>query len=152
MCRTAQRAVLTSCFLLTRLGLLDIKTPVLAKVSKWLLVFLLSLTLGFHWGLLQSAAWVGMVVNYSCQGSLKDAMSKTFDGQHPCPLCKLVREGKKSEKKPEAQSDVKKIDLFTAQALVFNFPSRPVPSFPDLFLTISRIEAPLLPPPRSFFG
>ena len=31
------------------------------------------------------------------------ALSKTFDGKHPCKLCKLVKEGKKSESKSEAQ-------------------------------------------------
>ncbi len=124
----------------------------LSKVSKWLLVVMLCVTLGFHWTLLQSAAWVGMMVNYSCQGSIKDAVSKTFDGQHPCPLCKLVREGKKSEKKPEAQQVVKKIDLFAGHALAFDFPPLPAPTFPVPLLTVSRTDTPLLQPPRPFFG
>ena len=113
---------------------------------------MLCVTLGFHWGLLQSAAWVGMMVNYSCQGSIKDAVTKTFDGQHPCPLCKLVREGKKSEKKPEAQQNVKKIDLFAGQAAAFHFPPLPVPALPFSPLTVTRTDPPLLPPPRPFFG
>jgi hypothetical protein len=125
---------------------------VFLKASKWLVVFTLSLTLGFHWGLLQSVAWVGMVVNYSCQGSLKEAVSKTFDGRHPCPLCKLVREGKKGEKKPEAQSDVKKIDLFAGHAVVFSFPFRDALSFPEPSVTLSRTIAPPLRPPRPFLG
>jgi hypothetical protein len=125
---------------------------VLSKISKWLLVFTLCVTLGFHWGLLQSAAWVGMIVNYSCQGSIKDAVVKTFDGQHPCPLCKLVREGKKSEKKPEAQQNVKQIDLFTCRSVAFDFPPLPDPHFAFPLLIGSRSDAPLLPPPRPFFG
>jgi hypothetical protein len=125
---------------------------VLSKISKWLLVSMLCVTLGFHWSLLQSVAWVGMMVNYSCQGSIKDAMSKTFDGQHPCPLCKLVREGKKSEKKPEAQQNVKKIDLFATQAAAFPFPPLPVPALPFSLVTVTRTDPPLLPPPRPFFG
>jgi hypothetical protein len=121
-------------------------------MSNWLLVFTLCLTLGFHWGLLQSVAWVGMIVNYSCQGSLKDAMSKTFDGQHPCPLCKLVRAGAAGEKKPEAQQNVKQIDLFAERAPAFAFPPLPAPVFPVLLMTPSRADAPLLRPPRPFFG
>ncbi len=113
---------------------------------------MLCVTLGFHWGLLQSVAWIGMIVNYSCQGSLKDAMCKTFDGQHPCPLCKLVCEGKKSEKKPEAQQDVKKIDLFAGHALAFDFPPLPAPVFSVPLVRVSRTDTPLLPPPRPFFG
>ena len=30
-------------------------------------------------------------------GSLEDAVTKTFDGQHPCCLCKQIAAGKKSE-------------------------------------------------------
>jgi hypothetical protein len=128
------------------------KPAVLSKISKWLLVFMLCVTLGCHWGLLQSVAWVGMMVNYSCQGSLKDAMSKTFDGQHPCPLCKMVRAGKTSEKKPEAQQSVKQIDLFAGVAAAFDFPSSPPPVFPVPRMTASRTDVPPLPPPRPFFG
>jgi hypothetical protein len=117
-----------------------------------LLVFVLCATLGFHWGLLQSAAWVGMIVNYSRQGSLRDAVVKTFDGQHPCELCKFVSAGKKSEKKTDRQLDVKKVDLFAANAAAFCFPPAPVLVFPFLFMTTSRTEAPLPPPPRPFFG
>jgi len=125
---------------------------VLSKTSKWLLVLMLCVTLGFHWGLLQSVAWVGMIVNYSCQGSFREAMSKTFDGQHPCPLCKLVREGKKSEKKPAAQLNVKKIDLFTGDSVAFDFPPLPASAFPFPLVTLTRTDVPLLPPPRPIFG
>jgi hypothetical protein len=128
------------------------KLAVLSKISKWLLVFMLCVTLGCHWGLLQSVAWVGMMVNYSCQGSLKDAVSKTFDGRHPCPLCKLVREGRKSEKKPEAQQNVKQIDLFAGQDAPFDFPPLPAAAFPFPLIIASRTDVPLLPPPRSFLG
>ena len=128
------------------------KPAVLSKISKLLLVVMLCVTLGFHWGLLQSVAWIGMIVNYSCQGSIKEALSKTFDGQHPCPLCKLVREGKKSEKKPEAQQNVTKIDLFTQDSVVFDFPPLLASSFHFPMVAATRTDAPHLPPPRPFFG
>lgn len=124
----------------------------LSKVTKWVLVFLLCMSLGFHWGLLQSVAWVGMMVNYSCQGSLKEAVVKTFDGQHPCSLCKLVREGKKNEKKSDSQQNVKQIDLFADNAAGFYFPSGPQPEFPFSPITLNRSSAPPSPPPRPFFG
>jgi hypothetical protein len=124
----------------------------LPKASKWLVVVMLCVTLGFHWSLLQSAAWVGMMVDYSCQGSIKDAVTKTFDGQHPCPLCKLVREGKKSEKTPQAQQIVKKIDLFAGKTAAFYFPPQTAPAPPFSLVTVTRTEPPLLPPPRPFFG
>jgi hypothetical protein len=128
------------------------KPAVLFKISRWLLVFMLCVSLGFHWGLLQSVAWVGMIVNYSCQGSLKDAVVKTFDGQHPCPLCKLVREGKKNEKKPEAQQNARHIGLFAGPAAAFDFPSLPGSAFPASFVSLNRNDTPLLPPPRPFLG
>jgi hypothetical protein len=113
---------------------------------------MLCVTLGFHWSLLQSAAWVGMIVNYSRQSSIKEAVVKTFDGQHPCPLCKLVREGKKSEKKPDAQQNVKQIDLFACDSVAFDFPPLPAADFAFPLLIDSQNKAPLLPPPRPFFG
>ncbi len=113
---------------------------------------MLCATLGFHWSLLQSVAWVGMMVNYSCQGSVKDAMVKTFDGQHPCPLCKLVRAGKKSEKPPEAQQNVRQMDLFAENAASFDFPPVPAPVFHVPLLTATRTDAPPLPPPRPVLG
>lgn len=93
-----------------------------------------------------------MVVNYSCQGSFKDAVSKTFDGKHPCPLCKLVREGKQNEQKPDSQLSVKKIDIFAGQIASFQFPTRPVLEFPSPLTGLPRTEPPLLRPPRPFFG
>ena len=61
----------------------------------------LAFTIGLHWGFLQSVAWMGMVVNYSRDGSFVTAVEKTFDGEHPCALCKVIAKGKKSEKKSE---------------------------------------------------
>jgi len=113
---------------------------------------MLCLTLGFHWAFLQSVAWVGMMVNYSCQGSIKDAVAKTFDGRHPCPLCKLVREGRKSEKKSEAPQVVKKIDLFAARSPAFHFPPSSAPPVPFSLLPVARTDPPPHPPPRPFLG
>ena len=68
-----------------------------------LVVLLLVLSLGVHWALLQTVAWAGMVVNYSREGSLAEAISQTFDGKHPCSLCKAIRKGRAEEKKHEHQ-------------------------------------------------
>lgn len=63
-----------------------------------------------------------MAVTYSHGASLKEGLRKTFDGQHPCQLCKLITEGKKSEKKQQAQLQVHKVDIFSVASieLVFN--------------------------------
>ena len=68
------------------------------RLTRLLVVLTLTLSLGAHWVLLQSVAWMGMVVHYSQNATVTEALSKTFDGQHPCKLCKFVKEGKQSEK------------------------------------------------------
>ena len=35
--------------------------------------------------------------------SLSEAVTKTFDGQHPCALCKFVQDGRAEEKEQEQQ-------------------------------------------------
>ena len=51
-----------------------------------------------------------MVVSYSQKASLPEALSKTFDGQHPCKLCDFVKSGAGKEKKPDQQRDTTKLD------------------------------------------
>ena len=87
-----------------------------------LLVAALAISIGLHWAVLQSVAWVGMVVNYSQSAPLAVALARTFDGRHPCKLCKLVNEGKKSEKSQELQKPAAKIDFFLSQNPVTIFP------------------------------
>jgi hypothetical protein len=60
-------------------------------------------TLGLHWAVLQTVAWTGMLFTYSRDASFKEALTKTFDGQHPCPLCKAIKQGRAEEKKQEQQ-------------------------------------------------
>jgi len=66
-------------------------------------VLVLVLSLGLHWALLQTVAWTGMLLTYSRGTSLSEAVTKTFDGQHPCALCKFVENGRAEEKEQEQQ-------------------------------------------------
>lgn len=125
---------------------------VFVKTSNWLLVAILSLTVGFHWTLLQSVAWVGMIIEFSGQGSFQRAVANTFDGQHPCPICKLVRAGKNAEGKSEVRPTLQKFDLFADRSAGFYFPPSSESPFSRLPLMISRLEAPPLPPPRTIPG
>ena len=93
----AERARLSR--LTSRWGLPTIATAVRTKLGHTLIAFTLICAIGGHWAILQSVAWVGMVINYSQDSSLTVALQKTFDGEHPCKLCKVVRAGKKSEQK-----------------------------------------------------
>jgi hypothetical protein len=53
--------------------------------------------MGGHWLIFQSFAWATMVVNFSHQGSLSWAISRTFDGQHPCAICISIQQGRQEE-------------------------------------------------------
>jgi hypothetical protein len=59
----------------------------------------LFVTLGGHWALLQSVAWARMLADFSRTETLGTAIGKTFDGEHPCPMCLQIREGKAQEQK-----------------------------------------------------
>ena len=83
----------------------------LVRLGKMLVVVALVATLGAHWALLQTVAWTTMLAGNLESGSFCVAVAKTFDGKHPCCLCRAIAAGKKSEKKNE----------FTALNLRFEF-------------------------------
>ena len=123
-----------------------------ARLGKMFGVFALAVTLGAHWVLLQSVAWMGMIVAYSEHDSFKEAVVQTFDGKHPCCLCKVIAAAKKSEKKSEFALQIQKLEFpLLKERFVFTPPSQfrlmPVTDcFADSFS-----EKPPTPPPRGFF-
>ena len=142
-----------------RLHLATSADRVAAKVSrmtlmlkKWAVVVLLVLSLGTPWALLQSVAWLGMLVTYSHQASLAQAVSMTFDGKHPCRLCHLVREGQAKEQQ-EGKKSVKpdhqlQLGLPPVVSCLFH-PPTPPPMAALLSLPDGRSESPPTPPPRA---
>lgn len=44
-----------------------------------------------HLPVLQVFAWAGMIISYSRDVPLADAIEMTFDGDHPCPLCCAIK-------------------------------------------------------------
>ncbi len=118
-----------------------------------MLVLALSLSLGLHWAVLQSVAWVGMVVNYSQFGPLTEALAKTFDGKHPCSLCKLVDAGKQTEQKQELQKTSAKVEyFFVSSAVMLHAPVLDALPAISFRFTATRGESPPSPPPRIFPG
>lgn len=75
-----------------------------------MVVAVLCISLGLQWAVLQGVAWTGMLISFSRDGSLIEAMSKTFDGEHPCPLCKAVEDGQKQDPSKSADAPKKKLD------------------------------------------
>jgi hypothetical protein len=109
--------------------------------------------MGTHWTVLQSLAWTRMLADNLGSYSFTEAVQKTFDGKHPCVLCKVISAGKKSEQKRE----------FTAQMEKLEFPpvkESPVLIPPSDFQLMPRAntfahsltQKPPTPPPRGRFA
>jgi hypothetical protein len=61
-----------------------------------------------HFAMIQTFAWGNMLWTYSNESSLSEAIEKTFDGEHPCHLCKLVKKSKNEDnQKPLLKSEIK---------------------------------------------
>jgi hypothetical protein len=106
-------------------------------------------SIGLHWAFFQSVAWVGMVITYSQEGTLTEALVKTFDGKHPCPLCNHIAQAQKSQKKSDRHLEVKKLEFISAGQVIalagpthFQVQSLGDSSPPQLS------ETPPVPPPR----
>ena len=94
-----------------------------------------------------------MVVTYSENAPLKEALVKTFDGKHPCCLCKAIAAAKKSEKKIEFALQMQKLEFPPSpEHFILVAPAR----FQLLPLANSSAESltqePPTPPPRSIFA
>ena len=85
----------------------------LRQIAQGLVVLSLCVSIGLHWVVLQSAAWVGMAVTYSVEKGVVEGLSETFDGEHPCKMCKIVKQGRQAEQeKPAALKLESKMELF----------------------------------------
>lgn len=117
-------------------------------------VVALSLSLGLHWGALQSVAWTSMLVGFAGEHGLDEAVRMTFDGAHPCDLCCAIRDARDGTPErpapaPERQSLPMAVlpDREAVVAASRNpgvIPPGAAPARPD---TVRR--APPRPPPRS---
>lgn len=68
------------------------------RLSRLLVTLMLCVSIGLHWALLQTVAWVSMLADFTGKtGSIAEAASMTFDGEHACPLCRAIAEGKARE-------------------------------------------------------
>jgi hypothetical protein len=92
---------------------------------------LLIFGLGWHWALLQTVAWSGMLIRYSRVETFQSALSKTFDGKHPCALCKVVQQGRSEEQNQDPQ---------TPQTSKLDFAILPVSGIDPAPLDFPRIE------------
>jgi hypothetical protein len=129
------------------------KQSVFARLGKILMVAALICAIGGHWVVLQSVAWANMLAENAGTSSIGEAIVKTFDGKHPCCLCKQIAQSRQSEKKADWQSSLKKFE-FPSQSTAF-FIGAPVHFYlqADFCATAPLLaETPPVPPPRSLQG
>lgn len=120
----------------------------LREVTQFLLVSFLALWVGGNWIFLQSCAWVSMTVSFSQQASVSQAIRWTFDGQHPCQLCKIVKEGRKSETKSPGLLVSLKVEFISQPGTIPIWgPSQPLSFAPPPSAISLTAEPPPLPPP-----
>jgi hypothetical protein len=123
------------------------------KISKQMvrgvgIALILSLT-GGCWLILQTVAWTKMMVDYSRSASLKTAVVQTFDGKHPCEMCKKIQEAKRPAKQELQQPDVRRETYFfeASPVAVIELPWAWLSREDDLMPPF-RNEPPPTPPPR----
>ena len=120
------------------------------KIARALIVLSLVFAIGGHWAFLQSIAWLGMTVKFAQSDTLGGAIRKTFDGLHPCKICKIVQEGKKSEKKQETLNVETKLDFWLVRNASLLNPPQPFCVLPGTSAAVQvRTESPPIPPPRA---
>jgi hypothetical protein len=123
---------------------------VTSRITRAIVVLALCLSIGAHWVVLQSVAWGTMVVEYSQRVPLAKAVAQTFDGNHPCNLCKNISAARHSEKKNDTQSVTAKPDLICATRKIILLPRYVHLLFARLKIDASLVpHSPPTPPPRS---
>ena len=92
------------------------------RIGHWLLIGTLFVSLGGHLTLLQTFAWGSMFVGFSRTASLQESASKTFDGDHPCSLCKVVNDTKKQDQKKSLVKAESKMEVIIPSRVVLKNP------------------------------
>lgn len=114
------------------------------------LLLLLGFSLGMHWAGLQAVAWVSMLVDRIPVVGIEVAFKTTFDGQHPCRLCIVVRKGQKAEPSSPSVPVTSRLDLVQSPRTLESPAERPTPCFfpAPLAPMPLRAESPGVPPPK----
>ena len=123
------------------------------KFGHVLMIVAILTATGTHWLAFQSFAWTTMLAENLHTSSWQRALQRTFDGKHPCCLCKEIAKDKQSERKSDAQLEAKKPD-FSHNRFEFVFCSPPcfyeVRASDDSTATLTH--PPALPPPKELLA
>ena len=129
------------------------------RITQFVFVLIFIFSLGLQWALLQAVAWTSMFISYSRNAPLTEAVVKTFDGEHPCPMCLKIRESRQQEERQQKSAlstkTLRMSDLILSnlQVLLTFVPtdSDDAASF-VLGPHADFIESPPTPPPRGSFA
>jgi hypothetical protein len=109
--------------------------------------------LGGQWAILQTAAWVGMVVDYSKSEGVEAGITKTFDGKHPCQLCLSIAKNREKEGKHKANVSPAKLYLvYQSRQWALTPPAVSGQLELSLYLLNGTTLKPPVPPPRQSLG
>ena len=120
------------------------------RLANTISITVLAFTLGLHWVMLQSFAWLSMTISYTGETSVYASVKKALDSETTCVLCHVVDASQKAEQDDPA--------IIVAQELEGLSPGlHPIVSLPGTFYhengplaaLLSRANAPLTPPPQS---
>ncbi|MEY4386011.1 MAG: hypothetical protein RLY20_1294 [Verrucomicrobiota bacterium] len=123
----------------------------LRRLAQILIVLALTTSVGGHWAFLQTVAWAGMLASNLQRGTVAQAVSDTFDGEHPCAMCKVIKASRDQERQQDQQQAKLSLKLEFGpvwQTAVFTIErAREWVASADDSLTIPR-EGPPKPRPR----
>jgi hypothetical protein len=125
---------------------------VFVRFSKIIFIFALAAMLVSHWAVLQTVAWTTMLADNLHSNSLHEALVKTFDGNHPCCLCKAINTGRKAEQKKEFTAPLQKLEFppLAKETTLISPAQFELLPLSDFFAE-TLLQKPLLLPPRHSF-
>jgi len=128
-------------------------STVFRRIGHVLVLFALLTAIGAHWLVLQSVAWTTMLADNLRTTSLPAAVERTFDGKHPCALCKQIAKGKQTEKKTEFRVEPNKFEFsYSPAAFIFVAPGQCWELRPSDASAHLVPRAPPVPPPKELLG
>jgi hypothetical protein len=90
-----------------------------------------------------------MIIDYSKRGTLCQAIAQTFDGAHPCSLCRVVNKAKSTEKKTDLQVLTPKVDMICPTRETTRVQPFVQFDYATTSFSVSEIRhSPAVPPPR----
>lgn len=110
---------------------------------------------GGHWFVFQSVAWMNMIIEHSQEESWQVAISKTFDGRHPCPMCHAIERGRQQEQQENKSLPGLRLEHLPELFLEVAGPCLSLPSLQSCGMDLCRdiyfdgfLSSPPTPPPR----